>query len=171
MPQPYLKKISLEDKVDKNIWDMMQGIDKNENGFINNGFGMNMEEFGDYVQKLYHGGIKPESGKVAQTVFWLFDNNEVIGYSKMRHGLTDNLKIRGGHIGYGIKKEKRGMGYGKIILNLTLNELFKIGVDKALLTCDQHNIASKKVIESCGGIMEDIKNGICRYWIDKEKII
>lgn len=161
----YLKKISLSDKNDKRIWDMMQGIDKNENGFINNGFGMTMEEFADYIQKLYEGAIKPEPGKVAQTVFWLFEDNEVIGYSKMRHALTESLKARGGHIGYGIRKDKRNLGYGKKILNLTLNELLKIGVNQALLTCDKKNIASQKVIESCGGKLEDTKADTCHYWI------
>lgn len=167
MIEPYLKEITLQDKDDKKIWEMMQGIDKNENGFINNGYGLEPKEFGEYIQKLYNGKNNPEAGKVPQTVFWLFDNDQAVGYSKMRHYLTDNLMVRGGHIGYGIRKDKRGLGYGKIILRLTLNELFKTEVNRALLTCDQNNLASRKVIESCGGVLENINNGTCRYWIDK----
>jgi predicted acetyltransferase len=35
----------------------------------------------------------------------------------------------------------------------------------ALLTCDSDNVASRKVIEANGGVLEDEGDGTCRYWI------
>ena len=35
----------------------------------------------------------------------------------------------------------------------------------ALLTCDDDNIASRKVIEANGGTLEDHRHGKARYWV------
>jgi predicted acetyltransferase len=40
-----------------------------------------------------------------------------------------------------------------------------LGIDPALVTCDTDNDASRKVIEACGGELEDERNGKLRYWI------
>ena len=39
------------------------------------------------------------------------------------------------------------------------------GIEQALLTCDADNVASRKVIEACGGILEDDRRGMLRYWV------
>ena len=39
---------------------------------------------------------------VAQTTYWLIDNDEFIGNVSIRHSLNDNLLREGGHIGYEI---------------------------------------------------------------------
>jgi len=65
------------------------------------------------------------------------------------------------------------MGYGGKTLELGLLEAKKLGLDKVLLTCDDNNIASWKMIEKNGGVLEDKidnikdKNKIVRrYWIN-----
>jgi predicted acetyltransferase len=40
-----------------------------------------------------------------------------------------------------------------------------LGIDPALLTCDEDNIASRKVIEASGGMLEDNRHGKLRYWV------
>lgn len=40
-----------------------------------------------------------------------------------------------------------------------------LGIDPALLTCDEDNIASRKVIEANGGQLEDNRDGKVRYWV------
>jgi predicted acetyltransferase len=40
-----------------------------------------------------------------------------------------------------------------------------LGIDPALLTCDADNIASRKVIEANGGVLEDSRHGKLRYWV------
>lgn len=55
------------------------------------------------------------------------------------------------------------------MLRLALLEAQKIGLKKALITCDDDNIASAKVIENNGGVFERFseKDGkqIRRYWV------
>ena len=38
-----------------------------------------------------------------------------------------------------------------------------LGIDKALVTCDAENTASRKVIEANGGVLEDEREGTLRY--------
>lgn len=97
-----------------------------------------------------------KDGRVPQTHFWLIDNDEVIGEVSLRHRLNEKLKKHGGHIGYGIRPSKRRMGYGKIILALALEEARKLGIKKALITCDETNIGSQKIIQANGGVLQDI---------------
>ena len=39
---------------------------------------------------------------------------------------------------------------------------------KALVTCSTENPASRAVIVANGGLFEDVRNGVERYWIDLE---
>jgi predicted acetyltransferase len=40
-----------------------------------------------------------------------------------------------------------------------------LGIDPALLTCDAPNIASRKVIEANGGVLEDKRGDKLRFWV------
>jgi predicted acetyltransferase len=35
-----------------------------------------------------------------------------------------------------------------------------------LVTCEETNVASARTIESQGGLLEDVRDGKRRYWID-----
>jgi predicted acetyltransferase len=41
----------------------------------------------------------------------------------------------------------------------------RLGVDPALLTCDATNVASRKVIEAAGGVLEDQRGEKLRFWL------
>lgn len=119
-------------------------------------------------------GLHLPKGWVPATELWLIDNEEFIGRVNIRHELTDHLLKIGGHIGYWICPSKRKMGYGKEILKLALLEAKKLGISRILVTCDETNIGSCKIIEVNGGILENIvDNGQNhprkrRYWITLE---
>lgn len=115
-------------------------------------------------------GKNLKEGIVPATMYWLIDQKEVIGRVHIRHILNDFLFNYGGHIGYYIKPSKRRMGYGTKILTLALEKAKKMGMTDILVTCDDTNIGSQKIIESCGGVLENIveENGKTRkkrYWI------
>jgi predicted acetyltransferase len=40
-----------------------------------------------------------------------------------------------------------------------------LGVDPALVTCDQDNTGSILVIEAAGGVLEDVRGVKRRYWV------
>ena len=68
----------------------------------------------------------------------------------------DYLLNYGGHIGYSVRKSERNKGYANSMLKYACSFLFSLALDKVLVTCDHENIASKKSIESCGGVLENI---------------
>ena len=84
----------------------------------------------------------------------------------------DYLLNYGGHIGYSVRKSERNKGYAKSMLKYACSFLFSLALDKVLVTCDHENIASKKSIESCGGVLENIvkedNSYTLRYWIYKK---
>lgn len=131
------------------------------------------KDFAGYVERLLsesEGKNLPE-GYVPQTTYWFIDNGEFIGRVAIRHSLTDHLLKEGGHIGYDIRPSKRNKGYGKKILELALPKTKELGINKVLVTCNETNIASKKIIEANGGVLEnrfDLGEGKpakLRYWI------
>lgn len=116
-------------------------------------------------------GLNLPEGFVPATELWFVDNNEFIGRVSIRHSLTEHLLKIGGHIGYYIRISKRRKGYGKIMLKMALQKAKKLGLKKALVTCDITNSASAKIIESNNGILENIVEvgenlpQKRRYWI------
>jgi predicted acetyltransferase len=41
----------------------------------------------------------------------------------------------------------------------------RLGVDPALLTCQATNVGSRRVIEHNGGVLEDERDGMLRFWV------
>lgn len=131
------------------------------------------KHFQAYVDQLLgesYGKHLP-SGYVSHTTYWLIDGDELIGRADIRHSLTEKLLQEGGHIGYDIRPSKRRKGYGRDILKLVLQKVKTLGLTKVLITCDETNSGSKKIIEANGGIFENSvvvsnrKPKKLRYWI------
>lgn len=126
--------------------------------------------FSDFVNKCNRSKIECNEGFVHHSTFWLIHNNEVIGVSNLRHYLNDKLLINGGHIGYGIRPSFRRQGHATKILELSLKEAKKIGIEKVLLSCDKDNLGSIKTILNNGGVLwkeyfiTDVPTQ--SYWID-----
>jgi len=150
------------------IIDMLREIGPGENGFQNGGYDTPLERFSDYLQYRVNmaKGVGLEPNYVSMTTYWLFADAHPVGISKLRHRLNEALLRTGGHIGYCIRPTERGRGYGNQILRLTLLEAREMSIDRVLITCDEENIASRKVIEWNGGLVEDMVDGKCRYWIE-----
>jgi len=127
--------------------------------------------FDEYVARFDNEekGINLPEGYVSHSRFWLIDNEEFIGHVDIRHKLTDSLLNFGGHIGYAIVPSKRKMGYGTKILEMALPLAKDLGINKILITCNDDNIASAKIIEKNGGVLENKidHEGVIkrRYWI------
>lgn len=160
-----LRELTTKDGED--IFDMLTEIGPGENGFMNSAFGISFEEFPSYLKDNvdFSKGINLPSGYVPQTIYWLYVDSRPVGVGKFRHYLNDFLRERGGHIGYSIRPTERGKGYGTLILSELLKKAKDKNVDDALITCNETNIASRKVIEGNNGVLESIKEGECKYWI------
>ncbi len=108
------------------------------------------------------------TGHVPSTFYWVVDEADpttYLGSISVRHGLTPFLLEVGGHIGYSVRPSARRRGVATQALRLVLPHAAALGVDPALLTCDLDNVASAKVIEANGGVLEDVRGDKKRYWV------
>jgi predicted acetyltransferase len=127
-------------------------------------------EWIDTRKELEHGKNMPTGIVPATQYVALDDNDEVVGFIQLRHTLNDYLMQYGGHIGYSIRPTQRRKGYASRMLSLCLDEARKLNINKILITCDDDNIASEKVIVANGGIFENIvkekgQKPTKRFWI------
>ena len=117
--------------------------------------------------------LKP--GYVKTTHLWLVDGDELIGEVSIRHELTDALRRHSGNIGYWIRPSYWGKGLGTLALLQALDYVrATLPLSRVLITCNDENIASARVIEKNGGVLQDkIINQLGpqrvltrRYWIE-----
>jgi predicted acetyltransferase len=112
---------------------------------------------------------RPESprpaGWVTGTYLWMVEDDEVLGRISLRHALTPFLLEVAGHIGYAVRPSARGRGVATRALALMLPVAAARGIDPALVTCDEANVASRRVIEANGGRLEDERGGKLRFWV------
>ena len=151
--------------------DEISNYDGNYEGLTNISNVNNYEEF---LLKLdnnkYQERIKPDYSP--QTTFGVFVNEQLVGGFNVRHILKGNLINHGGHIGYLIRPSMRGKGYGTKLLELALEEAFRLGIRRVLVTCRKENVASAKVIINNNGVYEndyyeENNNTVYeRYWIN-----
>ncbi|MCK6128898.1 GNAT family N-acetyltransferase [Streptococcus halitosis] len=114
-------------------------------------------------------GINLPEGWVPDIQLVAFSKDgQAVGSLNIRLCLNDFLLEEGGHIGYSIRPSERGKGYAKESLRQGLQVAKEKNIKKALVTCSTENPASRAVIVANGGLFEDVRNGVERYWIDLE---
>jgi predicted acetyltransferase len=123
------------------------------------------EEFCAYTSALAQAGTPRPAGWVTGTYLWMIDDDTVVGRISLRHALTPWLLEVGGHIGYAVRPSARRRGHATAALALMLDVAAARGIDPVLVTCDDDNIASRKVIEANGGVLEDNRNHKLRFWV------
>lgn len=102
---------------------------------------------------------------VHQTMLWLVEGDQWLGRLAIRHHLTPPLLELGGHIGYVVRPSARRRGYATQMLTQSLPVAAGLGIDPALVTCDNDNDASRRVILAAGGELEDERHGKLRFWV------
>lgn len=133
--------------------------------------GVGLEQAENYEDWLCRKYI-PHYGMVDEIVFLAFDQRKkLIGISDIRFGTNDFIQTFAGQIGYSVRPSQRGKGYASEILRLTLEQAAGYGYHQVLITCNEPNLASAKVIEKNGGRLEKIIPhpgfpDVRRYYID-----
>ena len=131
------------------------------------------DDFGNSVRraKEHVYGVGLPEGWVPASTYWLVRDGIPVGTCHLRHELNDFLENYGGHIGYSVRPSQRNKGYGTQILRLAVEKASGLGIERVLVTCDDDNIASVRVIENNGGKLADkVKTEyaeflVRRYWI------
>ncbi|WP_020136186.1 GNAT family N-acetyltransferase [Streptomyces sp. 351MFTsu5.1] len=103
--------------------------------------------------------------RVPMTNLWYVQGDTFLGTLSIRHRLTLHLLELGGHIGYAVRPGARRRGHATAMLRAALPVCRQLGIERALITCDVTNTASRKVIEANGGEFEDRRGVKLRFWI------
>jgi predicted acetyltransferase len=126
------------------------------------------ERFGAYASYLRdqaRADAPRRPGYVPSTTLWWVDGDEFLGRLAIRHRLTPRLTDLGGHIGYDVKPSARRRGHATAMLAAALPLACGLGIDPALVTCDESNGGSRRVIEANGGRLEDKRGSELRFWV------
>ncbi len=181
----YLKECNAELKLVEPSIEYLEEIKKYRKMFIDNEESMdgtsslkkyeNINEWLNKVNNIKNSETCPSYLVPASVYLCIKNGKKLVGMVDIRHYLNDNLYHYGGNIGYSIKPTERNKGYGTRQLALAIKkwqELKKLGIvnsDKILITCNETNIGSKKIILANGGKYENTidneKTKIERYWI------
>ncbi len=176
----YLKEPTMEEKTE--IERMIQEFSEANDEYPFEGLGIfkkvyekGYEEFYQSLEKNKHiNDINPNWAN--QTSYVLIDSNgHIYGAANIRHELKGKLFEIGGHIGYAIRPSERGKGYGTLQLALLLKKTDELGIEKALITCRENNLGSKKTMQKFIGkpdtLVPSMYDGIMeyRYWVDVKK--
>ncbi len=143
-----LRKINMRDAAAQ--WEYTTALPADENGLTNPYHGVPYDEYvGTVLPKLisYEHPVGMPDWFVPETYYYLWDGDRLVGEFRIRHYLTDALCSGAGHIGYSIRKDMRGNGYGTAGLKLTLDIARGIiPEDEIYLRVLKDNIASQKVM-------------------------
>lgn len=108
--------------------------------------------------------------RVPHTMLYAFLEGQIIGRVSIRHSLNDFLLRRGGHIGYAVAESFRGRGYATQLMKAGMHYCKDVlGLSQILVTCDDQNTPSWKIIEKFNASLEnkidDEGKVIRRYWV------
>lgn len=144
--------IRVQDSDYQKTYELYMSFPENENGYVNNVYGYNYEQFLEWIEKKRNWSLGKElpEGFVPDTTYVLSDEGTYVGVFNLRHCLNDFLREGPGHIGYCMSKKYRGKGYASRGLQLVLEKAKEMGIEEAYLSVNKDNPASLRV---------QIKNG------------
>lgn len=125
-----------------------------------------------FINQLKINRTQPKLPRVPATKYFYIEDNIIKGGISCRWELNDYLAKYGGNIGYGVAPAYRKQGIATEMLRQAVKLFQQRHLDKVLITAEDWNVASQRVIESAGGVYENTlieeSTGyrLKRYWID-----
>ncbi len=117
---------------------------------------------------------KLEPDRVPSAMLYGFVNEKIVGRVNVRYELNRALMERGGHVGYAVNPGHRENGYATKMFEQSLKFCQTLGLIEILVTCEDQNVPSRKIVERFGGSLEsrffaeDIEKFVRRYWLSTQ---
>lgn len=115
------------------------------------------QDFAAFVAKKLADADRRTGALVPKTHLWAIAGERFVGRISIHHQLNDALRIEGGHIGYDTVPSVRGRGVATEMLRQALPVARALGLREVLITCDDTNAASIRVIEKNGGSLRETR--------------
>ena len=110
-------------------------------------------------------------GYVRENFYLCYNGARLVGVFSLKFELTDYLLHFGGHVGYAVRPSEQCRGYATEIMRQGKALAKSFGFEKLLAVCDEDNIASERVIQKNGGMLENTlfdpeeQGNVRRYWL------
>jgi predicted acetyltransferase len=114
-------------------------------------------DFAAFVEKKLADAHRRSEEHIPKTHLWAISDAQFVGRISIHHALNDALRASGGHIGYDTLPSLRGRGLATEMLRQAMPVARALGLTDVLLTCDDTNAASIRVIEKNGGVLRDTR--------------
>ena len=164
-----LRRPRLADK--ETVLEMMAEFEKSQSAHDGGFWNTNNFVYEEWLEENLQAeaGLNIPENWVPSIQFVSFDDvGRALGFLNLRLRLNEGLLNYAGHIGYSIRPSERGKDYAKESLRQGLQVAKGKNIKRALVTCSTENPASRAVILANGGVFEDVRNGVERYWIELE---
>lgn len=112
-------------------------------------------DFAAFVDKKLADAERRTDSRIPKTHLWAVMAERFVGRISIHHDLNDALRREGGHIGYDTVPSFRRRGVATEMLRQALPVARALGLGAVLITCDDTNAASIRVIESNGGALRE----------------
>ena len=145
-----LKSANFED-IEKE-WLFQRDIPVDENGFLNDYHDISRNDFDTALETIIaqsNGENLPE-GYVPQTIYYLWDDDNIVGTFHFRHYLCQSLIEGSGHVGYYIAPEYRGKGYATACLNYAKELAVKADCYKMMLLTGSKSESTLNLYKQAG---------------------
>jgi predicted acetyltransferase len=125
----------------------------------------------DFVHRLLSAETSPQPRFVPESIYWATSGDHVVGRIALRHELTPDLEVFGGHIGYEVRPSSRREGVATEMLRQILGTPKARQIGRLLLTCSPDNLASIRTITNNAGVLqktawvEQVQRDTCYFWI------
>lgn len=133
------------------------------------------KNFVAWVKKMHYTEdmVDKENWSTA-THFYVLVDGEFAGEMSCRWQIDKGSLLEwGGHIGYGVSPDFRGNHLAQKMVEFALGIYKRRGISRVMISANEANLASRKTIENCGGILENVveidndgPKRIARYWIE-----
>ena len=115
------------------------------------------QDFAAFVARKLADSNRRTETLVPKTHLWAVTEEQFVGRISIHHELNNALRVEGGHIGFDTVPSFRGRGVATEMLRQALPFARAIGLTEVLLTCDDTNAASIRVIERNEGSLRETK--------------
>ena len=132
----------------RDIYDMLQEIQRNDCGVINDVHGMAFDDYLAWLQQQddHSRAMNLPENWIPQTTYFLYIDGVPVGIAKIRHHASEALEAVGvGSFGYAIAKSHRGKGYGHLLFRCAMEKCKSHGYTKVKSFVNIDNVPSNKV--------------------------